>query len=244
MIPKVIHYCWFGGNPLPKSAQKCIASWRKYLPDYEIREWNESNYDVDCIPFSKEAYEAKKYAYVSDYARLKIIYENGGIYFDTDVELIKSIDDILQKGSFLAFEKHTKGSEVDHMLVNVGLGFACEKGNPIIKEIMNYYEQNHYILPDGTIKQIPIVYITTDVLKKHGLKVSDKPLKIDGGFIVYPWEYFCPMEYLSSKIEISDNTRTIHHYTATWMSWSDKLKMKKGYISNKIKSLLKNNDCK
>ena len=237
MIPKVIHYCWFGGNPIPKEYKKYIESWKRFLPDYEIKEWNENNYDVHCIPFSKESYEVKKFAYVSDYARLKILYENGGVYFDTDVELIKSIDDILQKGPFLAFEKHTKGREEDKKLVNVGLGFACEKGNPIIKEIMDYYEHNHYILPDGTVKQIPIVYITTEVLQEHGLVASESPLEVDGGFTVYPWEYFCPMEYLSSKIEVTENTRTIHHYTATWMSWSDKLKMKKGYISRKIKSL-------
>lgn len=237
MIPKVIHYCWFGRNPMPAEYKKYIESWKRFLPNYEIKEWNENNYDVHCIPFSKEAYGAKKFAYVSDYARLKILYENGGVYFDTDVELIKSIDDILQRGPFLAFEKHTKGSEEDKMLVNVGLGFACEKGNPIIKEIMDYYEHNHYILSDGTVKQIPIVYITTEVLKKHGLVVSDSPLGVDGGFTIYPWEYFCPMEYLSSKIEVTEKTRTIHHYTATWMSWSDKLKMKKGYISRKIKSL-------
>lgn len=237
MIPKVIHYCWFGGNPIPAEYKKYIESWKRFLPDYEVKEWNENNYDIHCIPFSEEAYHARKFAYVSDYARLRILYENGGVYFDTDVELIKSIGDILQKGPFLAFEKHTKGSDEDKLLVNVGLGFACEKGNPIIKDIMDYYEHNHYVFPDGTVKQIPIVYITTEVLKRHGLVASESPLEVDGGFTVYPWEYFCPMEYLSSKIEMTENTRTIHHYTATWMSWTDKLKMKKGYISRKIKSL-------
>lgn len=239
MIPKIVHYCWFGGTSIPAEYQKYIESWKRFLPEYEIREWNESNYDVHCIPFSEEAYKARKFAYVSDYARLKILYENGGIYFDTDVELINCIDDIIQKGPFLAFEKHTKGNEEDKLLVNIGLGFACEKGNTIIKEIMDYYEQNHYILADGTVNQIPIVYITTDVLRKHGLVASDKPIRIDGGITIYPWDYFCPMEYLSSKLELTDNTRTIHHYSATWMSWSDKLKMKKGYISNRIKSLFK-----
>lgn len=238
MIPRIIHYCWFGGNPIPAEYRRYMESWKTYLPDCEIKEWNEQNYDVDCIPFSKEAYGAKKFAYVSDFARLKILYENGGIYFDTDVELIREIDDILSAGPFMAFEKCSIGTREQKMCVNVGLGFACEKGNPVIKEIMDYYEHNHYILPDGTLKQVTIVAITTEVLKKHGLRPSEKPLKIDGGFTIYPWEYFCPMEYLSSKTEVTENTRTIHHYSATWMSWSDKLKMKKGYISRKIKHLL------
>lgn len=101
MIPKVIHYCWFGGNPLPKSAQKCIALWRKYLPDYEIKEWNENNFDVNIIPYTAEAYKAKKYAFVSDYARFWILYKYGGLYFDTDVEVIKNMDDIISKGPFM-----------------------------------------------------------------------------------------------------------------------------------------------
>lgn len=237
MIPKIIHYCWFGGKPIPKEYQCYIESWRKFLPDYEIMRWDESNYDVTCIPFSEEAYKAGKYAYVSDYARLKILYENGGIYFDTDVEVIKSIDDILTNGSFMGFEKHSNNPEFEGY-VNVGLGFACEKGNVIIKEIMDYYESHHYIYPDGHIEQIPIVYITTDVLMKYGLRPSSVPLKIDGGFTIYPWDYFCPMEYQSNKTELTENTRTIHHYSATWMSWVDKLKMKKGYCMHKVKRVL------
>ena len=237
MIPKVIHYCWFGRNPLPKEYQRYVESWRQFLPDYEIKEWTEDNYDVNCIPFSAEAYSVGKYAYVSDYARLKIIYENGGVYFDTDVEVIKSMDDILEKGAFMAFEKHESDPDNRH-LVAVGLGFACEPHNPIIKEIMDYYENVHYIMNDGSVKQIPTVYITTDVLKKHGLVVSSHPLELEG-ITIYPWEYFCPMEYLSNKIEITENTRTIHHYSATWMSWTDKLKMKKGYYSRLIKRILK-----
>ena len=105
MIPKIIHYCWFGGNPLPELAMKCIESWRTYFPDYEIKEWNEDNFDVNIIPYTKEAYENKKYAFVSDYARFWILYNHGGIYFDTDVEVIKKMDDIIEKGSFMGCEK-------------------------------------------------------------------------------------------------------------------------------------------
>lgn len=236
MIPKIIHYCWFGKNTIPKEYQKYINSWKTFLPDYEIKEWNENNYDVNCIPFSKEAYEVKKYAYVSDYARLKILYENGGIYFDTDVEVIKSMDNIINNGPWMGIEKHTNTPDAGDM-VALGLGFAVEPYNPIIKEIMALYENTHYIFPDGHMEQIPIVPITSKVLKKYGLKpTATEPYKC-GGITIYPWDYFCPQEFLSSKIEITENTYTIHHYSATWMSWWDKLMMKKGYYGIKIKRL-------
>lgn len=250
MVPKTIHYCWFGGKPIPKEYQRYIDSWRRYMPDFEIKEWNEGNYDVNCIPFSKEAYSVGKYAYVSDYARLKILYENGGVYFDTDVEVIKPMDDILCQGGFMAVEKW-KEQNPDALYVNPGLGFACEPHNPVIREIMEFYESHHYIYPDGHIEQIPIVPVATEVLKRHGLVKSDNPLtlnpyepsegllKRDNSLTIYPWEYFCPMEYLCNKIEITENTHTIHHYSATWMSWKDKLTMKKGYYSAIIKRFLK-----
>ena len=197
------------------------------MPDYEIKRWDESNYDVNCIPFSEEAYRVGKYAYVSDYARLKILYEYGGVYFDTDVEIIRNMDDIMSKGSWMGVEKHSRTLEAADM-VNPGLGFAVEAGNPIIREIMTFYETHHYIYPDGHREQIPIVPITTEVLRKHGMPNRvDAPTPV-GNITVYPWDFFCPQEFLSSKIEITENTHTIHHYTATWMSWWDKMKMRKG----------------
>lgn len=238
MIPKIIHYCWFGRKPLPDDYVKCIASWRRLMPDFEIKEWNEENYDVDCIPFSTEAYKVGKYAYVSDYARLKVLYENGGVYLDTDVELIKPLYEILSKGGFMAFEKNTNAPKGELLNVNLGLGFAVEPHNPIIKDIMKYYETHHYIYPDGHMEQITIVKITMDILKNKGLTKSDLITEING-INIYPWEYFCPVEFLSSRIEITENTCSIHHYSASWMSWKDKLKMKKGYYANKLRRLLK-----
>ena len=237
MIPKIIHYCWFGGNPIPVNYQCYIDSWRRLMPDYQIIQWDEKKFDVKGIPFTAEAYEKKKYAYVSDYARLKILYENGGVYFDTDVEMVKPIYDILERGAWMAFEKNVNAPEAA-INVNPGLGFACEAGNPIIREIMEYYENNHYVLSDGTLQQIPIVPITTNVLKRHGLQLSDIPLQLNN-ITIYPWEYFCPIEYLSNKCELTYNTRTIHHYAATWMNFADKMKMKKGYWITKIKRFLK-----
>lgn len=229
MIPKVIHYCWFGGKPIPEEYQRYINSWRKYLPDYEIKRWDESNYDVNCITFSKEAYEVGKFAYVSDYARLRILYEHGGVYFDTDVEVIRPMDELMAKGAWMGIEKHTSNPTVDDM-VNPGLGFAVEPHNPVIKEIMAFYENTHYIFPDGHMEQIPIVPITSNVLKKYGLKPStDRPYKV-ADITIYPWDYFCPMEFLTNKLEVTNNTYAIHHYTATWMSWTDKFMMWRGHF--------------
>ena len=229
MIPKIIHYCWFGRNPIPAEYQSYIDSWRKFLPDYEIREWNETNYDVNCIPFSKEAYEVGKYAYVSDYARLRILYEHGGVYFDTDVEVIRPMDDLMERGPWMGVEKHTCRPGIDDM-VAVGLGFAVEPMNPIIKEIMEFYEEHHYIYPDGHMEQIPIVPVVTDVLRKHGMPNKlGSPTKVEG-ITIYPYDYFCPQDGFWGKIEITKNTYTIHHYSATWMSRKDKLKMWKGHF--------------
>lgn len=240
MIPKVIHYCWFGRNPIPAEYQKYIESWRKYLPDFEVKEWNEDNFDINCIPFIQEAYEVKKFAYVSDYARLKVLYENGGVYFDTDVEVIRPIDDLMERGPWMGIEKHTSTpNNADQ--VNVGLGFAVEPRNSIIKEVMEFYENTHYIFPDGHMEQIPIVPVVTDVLRKHGMpKHVDKPTDV-AGITIYPWDYFCPQEFLSSKIERTPNTYTIHHYSATWMSRSDKFKMWKGkfFTTNPLGKVIK-----
>ena len=234
MIPKIIHYCWFGKNPIPEQYKKYIKSWYNHMPDFDIKEWNESNYDVNCIPFSEEAYRVGKYAYVSDYARLKILYENGGIYLDTDVEMIRPLYNIISDGGYMGFEKNTNVKEGELLNVALGLGFAVEPNNSIIREIMEYYENHHFINSEGYIEQITIVKITSDILKRRGLKYSDRPIKI-GKITIYPWDYFCPLEFLSNKIEITENTYTIHHYSATWMSWYDKIMMKKGNLGKKIR---------
>lgn len=230
MIPKIIHYCWFGGNPIPSEYKRYIETWKEYLPDYEIKEWNEKNFNVNCIPFVSEAYGVKKFAYVSDYARLKILYENGGVYFDTDVEVIRNMDDLMVKGPWMGIEKH-KSTPNDNDQVAVGLGFAVEPYNPIIKEIMAFYENTHYIFPDGHMEQITIVPIVTNVLRKYGLPYRiNEPVKVKG-ITIYPWDYFCPQEgFQHNEIECTVNTYTIHHYSASWMSKTDLLRMKRGYF--------------
>lgn len=208
MSSKTIHYCWFGGKPLPSMAIKCIASWKKYFPSYEIKEWNEANYDVHKIPYTSEAYNARKYAFVSDYARFDILYQYGGLYFDTDVEVIKSFDDILMNGGFIGLEFHGG--------VATGLGMGCNAGLNIVYQILNSYAGLHFLKEDGTHNLKTVVEYTTDILKRYGLKEENILQEFDG-FILYPAEFFCPMDYRTGNIFITDNTHSIHHYEGSWV---------------------------
>ena len=218
MIPKIIHYCWFGRGPLPELAQKCIASWKKYLPDYEIKEWNEDNFDVNIIPYTAEAYQAKKYAFVSDYARFWILYRYGGIYFDTDVEVIRPMDDIIERGNFMGFETDPKPqlkADSIEASVNPGLSMGVAPGLGIIKKMLDYYEGRHFEFIPGGIGQLTIVHIATEVLRKAGLKQQQGIQQVDDMWI-YPAEYFCPINLKTGRIHVRPNTRTIHHYAGTW----------------------------
>ena len=223
MIPKIIHYCWFGGNPLPESAKKCIASWRKFLPDYEIKEWNESNFDVNIIPYTAEAYKAKKYAFVSDYARFWILYKYGGLYFDTDVEVIKNMDDIIAKGAFMGLEKKQAGATPNcigvapglGLGVNPGLGLGVNPGLGLYKELLDVYDDKHLFSAFGKIGET-IVGITSKIMQKKGIKRQSDGFLHCGEITIYPEEYFCPKNYYTGELTITPNTCAIHHYTATW----------------------------
>ena len=219
MIPKIIHYCWFGGKPLPKSAEKCIASWKKYLPGYEVKRWDESNFDVNAIPYTREAYAACKYAFVSDYARFWILYHYGGVYFDTDVEVIRPIDDIINRGGFLGVESNRNGIYT----VNPGLGFAATQGTAVIGEMMNLYSTFHFINTDGALDLKNIVEITTEYLSARGLRNTDE-IQQCCGFTIYPKDYFCPIDYDTRELKITENTRTIHHYAESWVPRSTRFK--------------------
>ena len=227
MIPKKIHYCWFGGNPLPDLAVKCIDSWKKFFPDYEIKEWNESNFDLNICDYVKEAYEAKKWAFVSDYARFWILYHEGGLYFDTDVEVIKSFDDILSKGGFMGQEaeipSNTDQSEVNiktkkfDISVNPGLGIGVAPGLQLYKEILNYYNTLHF-MEDGVMNTTTICTHTTKILKGYGYDESKEEIQEAGGITIYPPEYFCPQNSITGELKITKNTHSIHYYTASWYS--------------------------
>lgn len=233
-IPKVIHYCWFGRNPLPDFAKKCIDSWRKYFPDYEIKEWNEDNFDVNSIPYTREAYEAKKYAFVSDYARFKILYEEGGLYFDTDVEVIKPMDDIVENGPFMGIEKSlaTNNSYASgKMGVAPGLGLGAPQGLELYREILDYYKSKSYLNETQTV-----VGNTTDILRKYGF-VDKNEIQSVADLTIYPADVFCPMDSTTGLIEITENSRTIHHYTASWRDKSTFL-YKLHVIKNKLIKVL------
>lgn len=248
-IPKIIHYCWFGGKKLPDLAVKCIDSWKKYLPDYEIKEWNESNYNLDCCVYVREAYEAKKWAFVSDYARFDILYRYGGLYFDTDVELIKPIDDLIERGPFMGCEplapdlqrNKLQGSKMDaeanlYLAINPGLGLAVAPRHGLYRAILDDYEKDHFFIPEKG-GPLTVVNRTTKILLKYRLEYTEqygvhrgegKEVYSEGNIYmadciyIYPPEFFCPIDYNTGIVMITDNTRSIHHFTASWLNELDK----------------------
>lgn len=216
MIDRKIHYCWFGGKKLPKEVKKCIKTWKEKCPDYKIIRWDETNFDINCNEFVKEAYKAKAWAFVSDYARLKIIYDNGGIYLDTDVELLKNLDFLLEKDFFI-------GTEQSKKLYTTGLGFGAIKQHYIVKKMLDEYEK---IVFDFEKKdKIACPYLNADVLKNIGFTAIDRIQEIDNCF-VYPPKYFDPLAPGKSENLLCDDTISIHHYSASWTSDSNKLKRK------------------
>ena len=214
MIPKIIHYCWFGRNPLPVSAKRCIASWRKFLPGYEIKEWNEDNFDVNSIPYTQQAYGAKKYAFVSDYARFWILYHEGGLYFDTDVEIIANMDDIIAKGPFMGIEK--SASLDGKPMVNPGLGLGVEARHPFFEKMLQVYQRLEYIKADGSFDDATFVTYTTCELYANGMKPSEKIQEVRGIWI-YPTDFFCPMDSATGITTLTRNSVSIHHYDCSWM---------------------------
>ena len=208
-IPKVIHYCWFGKGEMPTLAKKCIKSWQKYCPDYKIVCWNEENFDVNQNQYAKEAYEAKKWAFVSDYARLKILYDEGGIYLDTDVELLKSFDSLVEKHGFMGFD--------DNGIVATGLGFACEKGNELVGAFLRDYDHISFIRSDGTYDLMPCPDRNKATLEALGMDLSNQE-QVFMGIQMLPEDYLCPIKYYTGKKIITKNTYSIHHFCASWTS--------------------------
>ncbi len=209
MIPKTIHYCWFGGRPLDEKAVKCLESWKCFFPDYEIKCWNEENFEFNQMDFMKKAYSKGKWAFVSDVARLIIIYQNGGIYFDTDVEVIASYNDIL-----LDSPKGFLGLEVTNY-VNTGLGFAAEKGNPFLLEVINRYREIDFLDYIDSLQDIACPIVMTDLMKKQGFIIADKPQSFRG-MNVYPTSYFSPLDYDTGRLRITKTTHSIHWGNASW----------------------------
>jgi hypothetical protein len=207
MIPKVIHYCWVGDAPLPAKQRACIASWKRVMPDAEIREWNETNYDFHKNAYMDEAYRAKKWGFVPDYARLDIVYRHGGIYLDTDVEMLKPLDPLLGS-AFCGFESKE--------FVALGLIFAAEPGNATVKAMRDAYDGLHFANADGSLNQKPSPQLQTEQLRTMGLRDDDGTVQTVADFKVYPKDYFAPKS-LDGSCHLTENSYCIHHYEASWV---------------------------
>lgn len=220
MIPKVIHYCWFGGKKKPQDVLDCIASWKKYLPDYRIIEWNESNYDITKNQYMHDAYKEKKWAFVSDYCRIDVVYQEGGIYLDTDVEVVRSFNDLLTEKFFCGFESRDPIMDIKKIRyeesVAFGLGFGSIKGHKILKDLLDLYAKMNFYNPDSSLNLMACPHYQTEVLKNYGLVANRKTQRFEGG-IAYSPEYFCPQSNLTDEMLcLTENTYSIHHFTGTW----------------------------
>lgn len=213
MIPKKIHYCWFGRGEKTKLAKKCLASWRKYCPDYEIIEWNEDNFDINTNAYTKMCYDQKKYAFLSDYLRLVIIDKYGGIYFDTDVELVRNFDTLLGCEAFFGFENEKN--------VATGLGFGAESGNEIVKRMLAEYD----VLLDGKHGTVGCPILNTNALLKLGLQQNGELQKIKGA-VVFPIDYFNPYDDPTGRLRKTTNTYSIHWYAKSWLNKKTVLRTK------------------
>jgi mannosyltransferase OCH1-like enzyme len=219
MIPKIIHYCWFGNSEIPPDEASYIEGWKRKLPDYEFRLWNESNFDVNSTEFTRQTARVKKWAFVSDYAHVHAIYHYGGISLDTDVEVIKPLDDLLERNAcFSGFE--------DGIHVAPGLIFGGEKGCVIAKKLMDIYSNFKILNKDGSLNLISSPEILTAMLLKYGLR-QDNSYQHLGDMTVYPMEFFCPKSFKTGLLNITDNTYSIHHFKASWVSNEDVEKIKK-----------------
>lgn len=211
MIPKKIHYCWFGRNPKPELAKKCLKSWKKYCRGYEIIEWNEDNYDLSKAPlYVRQAYAEKKWAFVTDYVRLQIVYEQGGIYMDTDVELRKCPDKLLNHQAFFGFESEK--------YIATGLGFGAVKGCQILKEMMDDYLSIPFVLPDGSYDLVTCPVRNTEVFLKHGLRQDNSMQILEGDILILPKEYLAPIDTNTNELQSTVNTISIHWFSGSWCS--------------------------
>lgn len=237
MIPKVIHYCWLGGKPLPESAKKCIESWQRFCPDYEIRRWDESCLDFSLNAYCQQAYEEQAWGFVPDYLRLWIVYTYGGIYLDTDVQVLKSFDPLLEQEGFCGFEQPAEppadgvethagtsegaagsGSDAPLMYVNFGQGFGAVAGNPLLKAHMDCYENLSYRNPDGTPNRVASPTYTTQVLVDAGLDRTSNTIQHLPGMTVYPYDYFCPKSFETGLVQVTEHSYSIHQFDASWYS--------------------------
>ena len=205
-IPRKIHFCWLSNDPFPEDIQKCVDSWKSIMPEYEIKHWNLSNFNINYLPYSAEAWEKRKYAFVSDIVRLFALYTEGGIYLDSDIEVFKRFDDLLDDKAFTGFES---GNRIGPWLI------ASEKGNPLIKELLDYYIGRHFCDEKGNVDMTPNTVPVTRILTDHGLEPKNVIQKLEN-ITVYPEEYFCPKNPWTNKVTITDKTYAMHYFAGAW----------------------------
>ena len=224
-IPRIIHYCWFGEKEKPDIVKRCIDSWERNLSEYEIKEWNESNFDINCNSYVSEAYKSRKFAFVSDYVRVYALYKLGGIYLDTDVEVFKPFDDMLHHESFWGFEQ-------ENYIATSTIGAAKE--NKLIKIFLDSYEEKSFMKEDGSCDDLTNVAIITEILKDIGLKINGEYQEIEGIGAFYPQTYFSPYDYINCRKFITENTYAMHHFYKSWLPPKARLKSNIKRIASKV----------
>lgn len=217
MIPKIIHYCWFGRGEMPKIIKKCMKSWKKYCPDWQIVRWDEDSFDINSTLWTKQAYEAKKYAFVADYVRLKALSEMGGVYMDTDQELIKPLDPFMDKEMFVGFMSD----------INISAGvIGSEPKHSVVMQMLDYYRNRSFVKENGEVDLKPNTKWMTDIMVERGLVINDEYQVLDGVH-VYPRTYFCPTSCVSIEDYRSKDTVSLHHWAMTWRPEKEKKHFKK-----------------
>ena len=214
-IPKIVHYCWFGEKEKPDSVKKCIESWKKFLPDYQLMEWNEDNFDIEKLQYTKEAYAAKKYAFVSDVTRIEALYQYGGIYMDTDVEVLKTFTPLLDARCILGMEE--KGYVATSFM-------AFEKEHPLVKQFLNLYENINFLDENGQINTGTNVAKLTNMLMEKGFVQENHYQELEEGIKIYPKEFFSPYDYINCHYNITENSYCVHHFAVSWMSKKEQVK--------------------
>lgn len=208
MIPRIIHYCWFGRGKMPELAEKCIGSWHKYMPNWDYRLWNEDSFDLNCSPYVKEAYEAMKYAFVTDYVRLWALNKFGGVYMDTDVEIVKPLDDLLSLPAFTGYEASTSGAPVTGLM-------ASSPGGIWVREQLAYYEDRHFLKDDGSLDLTTNTVIISNIMVSNGFIINGQYQVYKNDLHVFPVDYFCPLTS-TRVLKMTKNTYCIHHFAGSW----------------------------
>ena len=225
MIPKIIHYCWFGRGQMPDLAIRCIKSWQQYLPDYELKLWNEDHFDINSNQYVKEAYEARKFAFVTDYVRLYALYTEGGIYMDTDVEIVRPLDDLLHLPVFSGYESNKYN--------NFPTGLMASAKNGIwVKEQLDYYTDKHFFRADGTYDMTTNTQTISNIMISNGFKLDGKYKVYKNDMHCFPKDYFCP-KTSTGVLKLIKNTYCIHHFAGSWQELTNGQKVKQ-FITRKI----------